>query len=136
MFPKGGMGKLMKQAQEMQEKMSKVQEELNKMEVEGQSGGGMIKATVNGKKELLSLKIEDAIRYLSRQAPLSVESAKPQIPSKKFMWIANRTKVQNMPEGAEVKDKDKSDLTPPLASKEVQTLLKHVEKCVKHAINI
>ncbi len=61
MFPKGGMGKLMKQAQEMQEKMSKVQEELNKMEVEGQSGGGMIKATVNGKKELLSLKIEDEI---------------------------------------------------------------------------
>ena len=61
MFPKGGMGKLMKQAQEMQEKMSKVQEELNKIEVEGQSGGGMIKATVNGKKELLSLKIEDEI---------------------------------------------------------------------------
>ena len=61
MFPKGGMGKLMKQAQEMQEKMSKVQEELSKMEVEGQSGGGMIKATVNGKKELLSLKIEDEI---------------------------------------------------------------------------
>ena len=55
------MGNIMKQAQEMQEKMSKVQEELNKMEVEGQSGGGMIKATVNGKKELLSLKIEDEI---------------------------------------------------------------------------
>jgi len=61
MFPKGGMGKLMKQAQEMQEKMSKVQDELNKLEVDGQSGGGMIKATVNGKKELLSLKIEDEI---------------------------------------------------------------------------
>ena len=61
MFPKGGMGKLMKQAQEMQEKMAKAQEELGGIEVEGQSGGGMITALVNGKKELLSLKIEDEI---------------------------------------------------------------------------
>ena len=61
MFPKGGMGKLMKQAQEMQSKMAKAQEELGDIEVEGQSGGGMIRAIVNGKKELLSLKIEDEI---------------------------------------------------------------------------
>ena len=61
MFPKGGMGKLMKQAQEMQSKMAKAQEELGDIEVEGQSGGGMITALVNGKKELLSLKIEDEI---------------------------------------------------------------------------
>ena len=51
----------MKQAQEMQEKMAKAQEELGGIEVEGQSGGGMIIALVNGKKELLSLKIEDEI---------------------------------------------------------------------------
>ena len=61
MFPKGGMGKLMKQAQEMQSKMAKAQEELGDIEVEGQSGGGMITAVVNGKKELLSLNIEDEI---------------------------------------------------------------------------
>ena len=61
MFPKGGMGKLMKQAQEMQSKMAKAQGELGDIEVEGQSGGGMITAVVNGKKELLSLKIEDGI---------------------------------------------------------------------------
>ena len=61
MFPKGGMGKLMKQAQEMQSKMAKAQEELGDIEVEGQSGGGMITALVNGKKELLSLNIEDTI---------------------------------------------------------------------------
>jgi len=61
MYPKGGMGKLMKQAQEMQSKMAKAQEELGDIEVEGQSGGGMITALVNGKKELLSLKIEDGI---------------------------------------------------------------------------
>ena len=50
MFPKGGMGKLMKQDQEMQSKMAKAQEELGDIEVEGQSGGGMITALVNGKK--------------------------------------------------------------------------------------
>ena len=61
MFPKGEMGKLMKQAQEMQSKMAKAQEELGDIEVEGQSGGGMITALVNGKKELLSLNIEDEI---------------------------------------------------------------------------
>ena len=61
MFPKGGMGKLMKQAQEMQSKMAKAQEELGDIEVEGQSGGGMITVLMNGKKELLSLKIEDEI---------------------------------------------------------------------------
>ena len=61
MFPKGGMDKLMKQAQEMQSKMAKAQGELGDIEVEGQSGGGMITAVVNGKKELLSLKIEDEI---------------------------------------------------------------------------
>jgi len=61
MFPKGGMGKLMKQAQEMQSKMARAQEELSDIKVEGQSGGGMVTAQMNGKKELLSLKIEDEI---------------------------------------------------------------------------
>ena len=61
MFSKGGMGTLMKQAQEMQSKMTKAQEELGDIKVEGQSGGGMITASMNGKKELISLKIEDVI---------------------------------------------------------------------------
>ena len=56
-----GLGGIFKQAQEMQSKMTKAQEELGDIEVEGQSGGGMITALVNGKKELLSLKIEDDI---------------------------------------------------------------------------
>ena len=61
MFPKGGMGKLMKQAQEMQSKMAKAQEELSDIKVEGHSGGGMVTTIMNGKKELLSLKIEDEV---------------------------------------------------------------------------
>lgn len=43
---KGGMGNIMKQAQEMQERMQKVQEELASLEVIGEAGAGMVKITV------------------------------------------------------------------------------------------
>jgi len=46
MMNKGGIGALMKQAQQMQENMRKVQEELAKTEVEGQSGAGLVKVTM------------------------------------------------------------------------------------------
>ncbi|MBN2180072.1 MAG: YbaB/EbfC family nucleoid-associated protein [Deltaproteobacteria bacterium] len=52
------MGKIMKQAQKMQERMLRMQEELAAKTVEATSGGGMITAVVNGKYELVSLKIE------------------------------------------------------------------------------
>ena len=51
-------GKLMKQAQQMQEKMMRVQEELAARTVEATAGGGMVTAVVNGKHELVSLRIE------------------------------------------------------------------------------
>lgn len=49
---------LMKQAQKLQEKMAKVQEELASKTVEATSGGGMVTAVVNGKFELVSIRIE------------------------------------------------------------------------------
>ena len=61
MFPKGGMGGIYKKAQEMQKKMADVQSEIDSMEVEGSSGGGMVKAVVNGKKRILSLNIDPDI---------------------------------------------------------------------------
>jgi hypothetical protein len=48
----------MKQAQKLQEKMAKVQEELAAKTVEATSGGGMVTAVVNGKFELMSIRIE------------------------------------------------------------------------------
>jgi len=50
--------KLMKQAQKMQEKMMQAQEELASKTVEAAAGGGMVVAVVNGKFELVSLRIE------------------------------------------------------------------------------
>ncbi len=55
------IGKLMKQAQEMQAKMAKVQEELASKEVEGSSGGGMVAVKMNGQQEVLSVKIEPEV---------------------------------------------------------------------------
>ena len=50
--------KLMKQAQDMQNQMITTQKELESMEVEGNAGGGAVTAKLNGKKEILSLKID------------------------------------------------------------------------------
>lgn len=55
-----GLGGLMKQAQQMQRRMDKLQEELADKQVEATSGGGMVTAVVNGRQQLLSLKIEKA----------------------------------------------------------------------------
>lgn len=54
-------GKLMKQAQEMQAKMAKLQEELAQMEFEVSSGGGMVKVRMNGQQEVLGIEIDDEV---------------------------------------------------------------------------
>ncbi|HPQ70480.1 MAG TPA: YbaB/EbfC family nucleoid-associated protein [bacterium] len=55
---KGGMGNLMKMAQQAQKQMAKLQEELAEKTIEAGAGGGMVTATVNGKQELISIRIE------------------------------------------------------------------------------
>ena len=56
---KGGLGQLMKQAQQMQEKMQKAQEELAGIEVTGESGAGMVKVTMNCRHEVRRVEIDD-----------------------------------------------------------------------------
>ncbi len=58
---KGGIGNLMKQAQKMQEDMQKMQQEIAELEVEGQSGAGLVKVTMNGRHELLKVSIDDSL---------------------------------------------------------------------------
>lgn len=55
------LGNLLKQAQKMQEKMMKFQEELEQKHYEGQAGGGMVKAVVNGKLVLISIQIDKQV---------------------------------------------------------------------------
>ena len=57
----GDMAKMMKAAQEMQSKMAQVQEDLETMTVEGESGAGLVKATATAKGELTALNIDPSI---------------------------------------------------------------------------
>ena len=53
----GGMGGMMVQAQRMQAKLQKVQEEIKKMEISGEAGNGAVKVTVNGQHRVLNVTI-------------------------------------------------------------------------------
>ena len=55
---KGGIGNIMKQAQQMQLRMAEMQEELGNKQVEASAGGGMVTAVVSGKQQLLELRID------------------------------------------------------------------------------
>lgn len=58
---KGGLGQLMKQAQMMQENMKKAQEQLGQMEVEGQSGAGMVKVIMTGRHDVKRVSIDPSL---------------------------------------------------------------------------
>lgn len=57
----GNMGNMMKKMQKMQKDMEKAQKELEEEEIEVTAGGGAIKAVVNGKKELVSMEIDESV---------------------------------------------------------------------------
>ena len=61
MFPKGGMGNLMKQAKEMQSKMAKAQEEVKLLKDEASSGGGLVRVCINGEKQITSISIDEDV---------------------------------------------------------------------------
>ena len=58
---KGPMGNLMRQAQKMQEDLQKAQEEVANAEVTGESGGGLVKVTMNGRHEVRRVAIDDSL---------------------------------------------------------------------------
>jgi hypothetical protein len=58
---KGGMGNIMKQAQAMQEKMQRAQEEIAKLEVTGEAGAGMVKVTMLGNHNVRRVSIDDSL---------------------------------------------------------------------------
>ena len=56
-----GMGNLQRMAQQMQQEMLRIQGELEETNVDGSAGGGVIRATVTGKQELVSVTIDPAV---------------------------------------------------------------------------
>ncbi len=55
------MGKMMKQAQQLQNKMEKLQEEMATKTIEASAGGGMVKAVANGRQQIVSVSIEKEV---------------------------------------------------------------------------
>jgi len=64
---KGGIGNLMKQAQQLQANMQKAQAEIAAMEVTGESGGGMVKVTINGRHEAKRVQIDPSVPMDDRE---------------------------------------------------------------------
>ena len=58
---KGALGNLMRQAQQMQANMQKMQEEIARMEITGESGAGMVKVTLNGRHEARAVRIDPSL---------------------------------------------------------------------------
>jgi nucleoid-associated protein EbfC len=58
---RGDIGNMMKQAQQLQANMQKAQAEIALLEVTGESGGGMVKITVNGRHEVRRVQIEPSV---------------------------------------------------------------------------
>ena len=61
MFNKGNMSKMLKQAQQMQKDIENAQNELDELQINSESGGGLVQVTINGKMELLDLNLQDEI---------------------------------------------------------------------------
>ncbi len=64
---KGGLGNLMRQAQQMQENMQKAQAELGDLEVTGEAGAGLVKVVMNGRHETKRVSIEPKIMGEDRE---------------------------------------------------------------------
>jgi hypothetical protein len=64
---KGGIGNLMRQAQQMQQNLQRAQAELAALEVSGEAGGGMVKVLMNGKHEVRRVSIDPSIAGEDRE---------------------------------------------------------------------
>ncbi len=58
---KNALGNLMQQAQKIQEDLKKAQDELGALEVQGESGGGLVKIIMTGKREVRKITIDDSL---------------------------------------------------------------------------
>ncbi|MFT6189473.1 MAG: DNA-binding YbaB/EbfC family protein [Oleispira sp.] len=101
---KGGMGNLMKQAQQMQEKMQKAQEELANSEVMGESGAGLVKITMTGRHDVKRVELDDSImsedkELLEDLLAAAVNDAVRKIEEKNQSQMSSMTAGMGLPPG-------------------------------------
>ncbi len=101
---KGGMGNLMKQAQQMQEKMQKAQEELANSEVTGESGAGLVKITMTGRHDVKRVELDDSVmsedkELLEDLLAAAVNDAVRKIEEKNQTQMSSMTAGMGLPPG-------------------------------------
>ncbi|MDX1698690.1 MAG: YbaB/EbfC family nucleoid-associated protein [Thiohalobacterales bacterium] len=101
---KGGLGNLMKQAQEMQANMQKAQEKLASMEVTGESGGGLVKVTMTGRHEVRRVVIDDSLMsddkdMLEDLVAAAINDATHKVEATTQEQMAGLTAGMNLPPG-------------------------------------
>lgn len=99
------IGKMMKQAQEMQAKMAEMQEGLEKIELTGTAGGGLVSLRLNGKSQMRSLKIDpsilnkDDVEMVEDLIVAAFNDAKTKVEEYSQAEMAKVTGGINLPEG-------------------------------------
>ena len=101
---KGGLGNMMKQAQQMQEKMQKAQEDVANLEVDGQSGGGLVKVVMTGRHELRKVEIDSSLmtddkEMLEDLVAAAVNDASQKLEAKSRELMEGATSGMQLPPG-------------------------------------
>jgi DNA-binding YbaB/EbfC family protein len=101
---KGGIGNLMRQAQQMQENMQKAQAELSNLEVTGESGAGMVKVVLNGRHEAKKVTIEpklvaEDLEMLEDLVAAAINDASRKIEERSKEKYADLMSGMNLPPG-------------------------------------
>ncbi|UCE89021.1 MAG: YbaB/EbfC family nucleoid-associated protein [Pseudomonadota bacterium] len=100
---KGGIGNLMKQAQQMQANMQKAQEELANVEVTGQSGGGLVSVVMNCRHDVKRVSIDDSVmddkEMLEDLVAAAVNDAVRQVEKTSQEKMSGLTSGLNLPGG-------------------------------------
>jgi DNA-binding YbaB/EbfC family protein len=104
MFKGGGLGDLMKQAQEMQAKMQSVQAEIEALKVVGQSGAGLVKVTMNGRHDVTAVDIDPMVMteekaILEDLLAAAVNDAVRRVETQNREKMAEVTAGMNLPAG-------------------------------------
>jgi hypothetical protein len=101
---KGGIGNLMKQAQQMQDELQKAQARLAEEEVSAEAGGGMVKVTMTGRHEVRRIEIDDSLlsddkEMLEDLVAAAVNAAVQQIATRQADQLSGLTAGLSLPPG-------------------------------------
>lgn len=101
---RGPLGNIMQQAQKMQENLKRAQDEVARLEVTGQAGGGMVQVTMNGAHEVKRVRIDkavvgDDVEMLEDLVTAATNDAVNKISEQSKARMAEVTSGMNLPAG-------------------------------------